>query len=103
MKVPIAISILISFLLGHEVLAEGAPSFKNDVMPVFMRGGCNAGDCHGAARGKDGFMLSLFGYDPEGDYFRLVEEFIGRRIDLANPKASLILTKNGWIRSPYGR
>ena len=40
-------------------------SFKLDVMPIFMRAGCNSGSCHGAARGKDGFMLSLFGYDPD--------------------------------------
>src|SRR5581483_9963201 len=36
-------------------------SFKLDVMPVFMKAGCNVGGCHGAARGKDGFRLSLFG------------------------------------------
>ena len=72
---------------------DGPPSFKNDVLPVFMRGGCNAGDCHGAARGKDGFMLSLFGYDPEGDYFRLLEEHPGRRVNLAVPEESLLLKK----------
>src|SRR5688500_7615341 len=43
-------------------------SFRLDVMPVFMKGGCNVGGCHGSARGKDGFMLSLFGYDADGDY-----------------------------------
>src|SRR5436309_578051 len=37
-------------------------SFKLDVMPVFMRAGCNQGGCHGAARGKEGFRLSLFGF-----------------------------------------
>src|SRR5262249_28191059 len=31
-------------------------SFRLDVMPVFMKHGCNNGSCHGAARGKDGFM-----------------------------------------------
>ena len=78
----------------HEVLAEEAQvSFKNDVVPVFMRSGCNAGDCHGAARGKDGFMLSLFGYDPEGDYYRLLEEHPGRRLNLAAPEKSLLLLK----------
>ena len=40
-------------------------------MPVFMRAGCNMGSCHGAARGKDGFRLSLFGFDPEADHHRL--------------------------------
>ena len=34
--------------------------FRLDVMPVFMRAGCNVGSCHGWARGKDGFRLSLF-------------------------------------------
>ena len=55
-------------------------------MPVFMRTGCNTGSCHGAARGKDGFMLSLFGYDPDGDYYRLTHE-IGFRRDQSGPAA----------------
>lgn len=68
-------------------------SFKLDVMPVFMKSGCNTGSCHGAARGKDGFMLSLFGYDPNGDHYRLTRELPGRRINLALPKESLVLEK----------
>ena len=68
-------------------------SFKLDVMPVFMKGGCNAGSCHGAARGKDGFRLSLFGYDAENDYRRLTTEMIGRRVNLALPRESLMLQK----------
>ena len=43
-------------------------SFRLDVMPIFMAYGCNTGSCHGSARGQDGFRLSLFGFDPEGDY-----------------------------------
>ncbi len=68
-------------------------SFRLDVMPVFMKGGCNSGTCHGASRGKDGFRLSLFGYDAAGDYDRLTREYIGRRINLALPEDSLMLTK----------
>jgi hypothetical protein len=68
-------------------------SFKLDVMPVFMKAGCNAGSCHGSSRGKDGFRLSLFGFDPEGDYYRLTREQIGRRINLAIPEESLIIQK----------
>src|SRR5262249_49350212 len=68
-------------------------SFKLDVMPVFMRSGCNVGSCHGAARGKDGFRLSLFGFDPEGDYYRLTHEINGRRINLAIPEESLLIEK----------
>lgn len=73
--------------------AEPAPSFRRDVMPVFFRAGCNAGSCHGSARGKDGFMLSLFGYDPKGDYYRLTQEMVGRRVNLAAPEQSLLLLK----------
>jgi hypothetical protein len=68
-------------------------SFKLDVMPVFMKAGCNAGSCHGASRGKDGFRLSLFGFDPDGDYYRLTRDQIGRRINLAIPEESLIVQK----------
>ncbi|MBL8892273.1 MAG: DUF1549 domain-containing protein [Planctomycetaceae bacterium] len=75
--------------------AETLPlSFRLDVMPVFMRSGCNTGSCHGAARGKDGFNLSLFGFDPAGDYNRLLREQLGRRVDLAFPERSLLLEKS---------
>lgn len=67
--------------------------FRNDIMPIFMKTGCNTGSCHGAARGKEGFRLSLFGFDPEGDHFRLTREMVGRRVDLAVPERSLILEK----------
>jgi hypothetical protein len=68
-------------------------SFRLDVMPIFMKNGCNNGSCHGAARGKDGFHLSLFGYDPAGDYYKLTRQIIGRRVDLAAPEQSLLLEK----------
>ena len=78
-----------------ERVAETQPiSFKLDVMPVFMKAGCNTGSCHGAARGKDGFRLSLFGFDPDGDYQRLLREQPGRRIDSAVPVASLLIEKS---------
>jgi len=76
-----------------EATKERPVSFHLDVMPVFMRAGCNTGSCHGAARGKDGFRLSLFGFDPAGDYFRTTREQATRRINLANPEASLLLEK----------
>jgi hypothetical protein len=68
-------------------------SFTNDVMPVFSKSGCNAGSCHGAARGKDGFRLSLYGFDPKGDYHRLTREMLGRRVDLAVPEDCLLINK----------
>ncbi len=69
-------------------------SFKLDVMPTFMRAGCNTGSCHGAARGKDGFRLSLFGFDPDGDHFRITREIGFRRLNLARPATSLLLEKS---------
>lgn len=68
-------------------------SFTKDVMPVLTRSGCNTGSCHGAARGKDGFNLSLFGFDPAGDYQRITREIGFRRINLARPDQSLFLLK----------
>ncbi len=68
-------------------------SFRLDVMPIFLRAGCNTGSCHGAARGKDGFRLSLFGFDPEGDHFRLTREMSGRRVNLAVPADSTVFEK----------
>ncbi|MDG2013080.1 MAG: DUF1549 domain-containing protein, partial [Pirellulaceae bacterium] len=49
--------------------------------------------CHGAARGKDGFRLSLYGFDPKGDYHRLTREMAGRRIDLSLPENCLLIEK----------
>ena len=69
-------------------------SYNLDVMPVFMRANCNTGSCHGSARGQDGFMLSLFGYDPKGDHFRLTQQLSGRRINHALPEESLLVTKS---------
>jgi len=77
----------------EQAQADPTLSFRKDIMPMFMRGGCNSGGCHGSARGQDGFRLSLFGYDPEGDHFRLTREMSGRRVNLAIPDESLLLTK----------
>jgi hypothetical protein len=68
-------------------------SYHLDVMPVFLRGGCNQGGCHGAARGKDGFRISLFGMDPDGDYTRITREMVGRRVNLAIPEESTLVEK----------
>ena len=80
-------------LTVKNAAADRPISFKLDVMPVFTRSGCNTGSCHGAARGKDGFRISLFGFDPDGDYTRLTREIGFRRINLALPRDSLLLEK----------
>ncbi|MFO0976217.1 MAG: DUF1553 domain-containing protein [Planctomycetaceae bacterium] len=68
-------------------------SFRNHVQPVLARLGCNSGACHGALAGKGGFRLSLRGYDPDRDFFTIVEQQQGRRVELLDPAASLLLTK----------
>ena len=68
-------------------------SFRMDIMPIFMKSNCNTGSCHGAARGKDGFRLSLFGFDPEGDHHRLTREMPGRRLNQAVPAESTFIEK----------
>ena len=68
-------------------------SFRNDVEPVMMRSGCNMGSCHGSAQGKNGFHLSLFGYDPGVDYLALTRQERARRMNEAEPHESLMLQK----------
>src|ERR1700709_2631555 len=70
-----------------------APSFRNEVQPILTRLGCNAGACHGAAAGKNGFRLSLRGYDDEGDYRAITRNSVGRRIVPEDPANSLFLLK----------
>src|SRR6185436_16502648 len=65
-----------------------AYSFRQDVMPVLSKGGCNAGACHGYSLGKNGFKLSLRGADAEKDFLALTDEFAERRINRSNPPAS---------------
>jgi hypothetical protein len=77
----------------EQSTTERPISFTLDVVPALTKAGCNSGGCHGSASGKDGFNLSLFGFDPEGDHYRLTKENIGRRINLALPEESLLLEK----------
>ncbi|HLW63886.1 MAG TPA: DUF1549 domain-containing protein [Gemmataceae bacterium] len=70
-----------------------AVSFVRDVMPTLSKIGCNAGTCHGAAEGKNGFKLSLRGYDPLLDYRSLIDDLEGRRFNRAAPDRSLMLLK----------
>ena len=67
--------------------------FERHLMGVFGRMGCNSGSCHGSFQGKGGLRLSLFGYDPEKDYYTLTRDVAGRRINFADPDASLLLLK----------
>ena len=69
-------------------------SFRNDVEPVLMKAGCNTGSCHGSALGKNGFHVSLFGFDPQLDYINLTRDNRARRLNAGSPDDSLILLKS---------
>jgi hypothetical protein len=68
-------------------------AFREHVVPVLSKRGCNQGSCHGALAGKNGFKLTLRGYDPEVDYDVLTRQSQGRRVILADPEKSLVLQK----------
>ncbi|MFM8359982.1 MAG: DUF1549 and DUF1553 domain-containing protein, partial [Verrucomicrobiota bacterium] len=81
--------------LPVKVTGVEAPpvGFVRDIEPVLSRAGCNSGPCHGSANGKNGFKLSLRGYDPAYDYQALINDLSGRRFNRVNPDESLMLLK----------
>ncbi len=80
-------------IVGPLQAGEAGPSFERDVMAVLSHSGCNMGTCHGNARGKGGLKLSLRGDDPQADFVALTRDQSGRRVNPAEPDASLILLK----------
>ncbi|WDE95305.1 DUF1549 and DUF1553 domain-containing protein [Lentisphaera profundi] len=93
--------VLVSFKDKQEKLVvevkndqvKESTSFALDIIPIFTGAGCNSGGCHGASRGQEKFHLSLFGYDPQGDFKRIKYDLSGRRLNLAVPADSLLLQK----------
>ncbi|HEV3496227.1 MAG TPA: DUF1549 domain-containing protein, partial [Actinomycetes bacterium] len=75
-------------------------SFRHEVIAGLNVGGCNAGACHGTPSGKNGFRLSLRGFDPAQDYLQLTRDVWGRRTDKQDAYASLLLQK-GLGRVPH--
>ncbi len=78
------------------VIGLGSPmhaDFVHDVAPVLSRLGCNQGTCHGSAQGKNGFKLSLRGYDPLFDVRAFADDQAGRHVNLASPADSMMLLK----------
>ena len=90
-----------------EVRGSVAPkpvSFEHQIIPILTRSGCNSGACHGKAEGKNGFKLSVFGFDTEADHQALTMEARGRRVLPASPENSLVLLKaTGRIGHKGGR
>ena len=88
---------------SHDSYPDSVVDFENDLIPVFTKSGCNAGGCHGAAIGRGGLQLSLFGGNPLKDYQNIVHELGGRRVNIARPDESLIFTKPTGIVSHGGK
>jgi hypothetical protein len=75
-------------------------SFRRDVIAALNVGGCNMGACHGTPSGKNGFKLSLRGFDPAADFLQLTRDQFGRRTDKHAAEESLMLVK-GIGRVPH--
>ncbi|MBX3443951.1 MAG: DUF1553 domain-containing protein [Planctomyces sp.] len=71
----------------------GPVSFIEDVNPVLSKVGCNQGTCHGSKEGKNGFKLSLRGYDALFDIRSFTDDHASRRVNTASPDDSLMLLK----------
>ena len=76
-----------------KIQAPVRSDYARDVTPILSRLGCNGGTCHGSAQGKNGFKLSLRGYDPIFDVRALTDDHGSRRVNLASPDDSLMLLK----------
>jgi len=84
---------LLLLVSAAALSAQPAVTFLRDVAPILNKAGCTSGPCHGAAKGKNGFKLSLRGYDPQFDYEALLYDLSGRRFNRAEPGRSLMLAK----------
>ncbi len=90
--------------VSAQIVVADSPregDFAADIVPVLTRAGCNTGGCHGKADGQNGLHLSLFGYDPEGDFRALSRDAGGRRVLAFRPEDSLLLCK-ATGQSPHG-
>jgi hypothetical protein len=77
----------------RRATADVPVSFSREIVPVLTRAGCNQGACHGAQHGRNGFKLSLLGFDPVFDYAQIVQSAEGRRVVVADPERSILLLK----------
>jgi hypothetical protein len=95
-----AFACFIVITFSPAALAGDGVSFRREIVPILTKLGCNAGACHGTPSGKNGFRLSLRGYDPVADHAMLTREQFARRIDRLDPAASLMVTKANGL-SPH--
>src|SRR5467141_2455119 len=89
---PLLGAVLASFIAPTVADAQ-LVTFRNDVMAVLSKAGCNQGTCHGNQNGKNGFKLSLRGEDPAFDLAVLTRDMLGRRTNRLRRADSLLLLK----------
>ena len=79
---------------ANEAIAE-TPDFRQHVVPLMGKLGCNGRACHGSFQGQGGFRLSLFGYDFKSDHDALAKADKDKpaRINPTNIHESLMLQK----------
>mgnify|MGYP002623679714 CR=1 FL=1 len=99
---------LMLIVIGCSMTAEARgdvpspPQFRNHVVPLLTKLGCNQAACHGAAEGQAGFHLSLFGYDLESDHQALLAGDPDPRSNWRDPEASLLLRKPSGLEDHDG-
>src|SRR5262249_38329359 len=79
------LAIVVTALCSSQTSLADSVSFRNDVMAVLSKAGCNQGACHGNQNGKNGFKLSLRGDDPLFDLASLTRDTFARRTNALQP------------------
>src|ERR1019366_3583252 len=96
--------VFLPLLATSSLQAQEPVSYRNEVMAVLSRAGCNQGICHGNLNGRGGFKLSLRSENPEFDRDAMTRGMFGRRVNPLDPDASLILQKaSGQVAHEGGR
>lgn len=86
-------AVTVAILNPQSSILNRSWSFRNHVLPVLTKAGCNSGACHGATAGKGGLKLTLRGFDPLTDYYTFTRQALARRVDRVEPAQSLMLLK----------
>lgn len=96
----VVLAVIVTLFAATPAIAEtnhqspsAPPSFDAEIIPILTKAGCNSGECHGAAAGRNGFRLSLLGADPDADFESIVFERDSRRVNQASPRLSLLFKK----------
>ena len=83
-----------------DSIAE-TPDFRQDIVPLLGKLGCNGRACHGSFQGQGGFRLSLFGYDFKSDH-EMLTQGDRSRVDLQLAANSLIVRKPSLVEPHEG-